>query len=415
VPYHVQITQKSYRQHDEVRLDLTKEQLETRFLIPYREGRSIVIGGKTIPPEDIERIRINYTDQTSEELLPIVRREEEEERRSSRVVMLGGPSDEWHVASRGRDVTDDFITGPAGTGAIPRSQATVPSTQSPRAVFKKRKEETKTSPPVIPLEITESLRHFREDHPESDKVAFIMMKFKDTSAHRRILKTIRNTLSTYQLEGVRSDDHQYHDDLFQNVETYIHGCKFGVAVFDSIGEKKFSPNVSLEVGYTMALGKDVCLLKDKSLATLPADLLGKLYKIFDPQNPEKTIRKGLSKWLRDKGLDFAKKSTRLFRWRTETTLPITLSQIRKSDSYSQRIPSGPADPDQIGVDVLFPRSMMRKYGGDRLRFYHIKYKFEAGKHLIFFNFKKLAKQLIELGAKNKDKFRFEIRYPEFKG
>jgi hypothetical protein len=61
----------------------------------------MVIGGKTIPPEDIERIRINYTDETSEELLPRVRRDEEEKSRSNSFIVIGGPSDEWYVADRG--------------------------------------------------------------------------------------------------------------------------------------------------------------------------------------------------------------------------------------------------------------------------------------------------------------------------
>ena len=110
MPYHVRITQKSQLEHDEVKLDLDEEQLETRFLTPYRDGHPIVIGGKTIPPEDIERIRINYTDETSEKLLPIVRREQER----SGIVLVGGPSDEWYVADKGKDVTDEIITGPPG-------------------------------------------------------------------------------------------------------------------------------------------------------------------------------------------------------------------------------------------------------------------------------------------------------------
>ncbi len=130
LPYHVRITPRSDRSHDEVRLDLTREQLEERFLIPYREGRSIVIGGRTIPPDDIERIRITLTDQPSEELLPIVRAERE----SSGVVALG-ISDEWEVAYRGRDVTDELIAGPPGTGTTSRQRATGPQVQGPRVVF----------------------------------------------------------------------------------------------------------------------------------------------------------------------------------------------------------------------------------------------------------------------------------------
>lgn len=153
-----------------------------------------------------------------------------------------------------------------------------------------------------PIEIRESLQAFKTDHPDPTKVGFIMMKFKETPAHDKILKTIKDTLTNCGLVGIRSDDHEYHDDLLHNVETYMHGCGFGIAVFDRIEEEEFSPNVSLEVGYMMALGKDICLLKDKNLQTLHADLLGKLYKPFDPQNTERTIPNQLLKWLSDKGL-----------------------------------------------------------------------------------------------------------------
>ena len=80
------------------------------------------------------------------------------------------------------------------------------------------------------------------------------------------------------------------------------GCGFGVAVFERIEAEQFNPNVSLEVGYMRALSKEVCLLKDKTLTTLQTDLLGKLYRQFDPQDPERTIPNELSRWLSDKGI-----------------------------------------------------------------------------------------------------------------
>lgn len=63
-----------------------------------------------------------------------------------------------------------------------------------------------------------------------------------------------------------------------------------------------NPNVSLEVGYMQGLRKPVCLLKDKTQKTLNTDLVGRLYKEFDPQDPKATIRPVLSKWLQDKNL-----------------------------------------------------------------------------------------------------------------
>ncbi len=104
-----------------------------------------------------------------------------------------------------------------------------------------------------PIEIQESLTRFKEDYPDTNKVAFIMMKFSKTKAHDEIVDAIRSVLKSHGIVGVRADDKQYHDDLFYNIMTYMHGCGFGIAVFERIEAEEFNPNVSLEVGYMLAL------------------------------------------------------------------------------------------------------------------------------------------------------------------
>jgi len=113
-------------------------------------------------------------------------------------------------------------------------------------------------------------------------------------------KAIRSCLTKYGINGLRADDKHYHDDLFPNVLTYLWGSIIGIAVFERLETEDFNPNVSLEVGYMRALGKHICLLKDKTLPTLQTDLIGKLYTPFDPQDPEGSIPESLEKWLRDK-------------------------------------------------------------------------------------------------------------------
>jgi len=153
-----------------------------------------------------------------------------------------------------------------------------------------------------PIEIQESLARFKRDYPDPTKVAFIMMQFGETKAHDEIVKAIRSVLDSQGISGVKANDKEYHDDLFYNVMTYLYGCGFGIAVFERIETEKFNPNVSFEVGYMFALKKHVCLLKDKTLETLHTDLVGKLYKVFDPQDPSKTIPGKISQWLSDKGV-----------------------------------------------------------------------------------------------------------------
>jgi hypothetical protein len=153
-----------------------------------------------------------------------------------------------------------------------------------------------------PSLIWESLPRFREDYPDPWAVAFIVMPFRDTKEHKQIAKAIKEGLAAHGITGVRADDKEYHDYLFPNIATYMYGCGFGVAVYERIEQENFNPNVSLEVGYMYALGKKLCLLKDRTLPALHTDLTGMLYREFDPYDPDGTIPAQLSRWLNDRGL-----------------------------------------------------------------------------------------------------------------
>src|SRR5665811_394290 len=88
--YHVRITTKSNRWSDEIKLDLSKEQLTERFLSPYESGDIITVNGKQIKPDDITRFKISKTSENSARLLPQIIAEK---RANSRVI--SGNSDQW--------------------------------------------------------------------------------------------------------------------------------------------------------------------------------------------------------------------------------------------------------------------------------------------------------------------------------
>ena len=104
--YHVRIVLKSDPSNTIVKLDLSKEDLESRILIPYRKGSPLAIRGQIVSLDDIKRIFINSTEQSAEFFRPIVVAEKGSSTRPSSV--------EFFIAARGEDVTDDFITGPPG-------------------------------------------------------------------------------------------------------------------------------------------------------------------------------------------------------------------------------------------------------------------------------------------------------------
>ena len=153
-----------------------------------------------------------------------------------------------------------------------------------------------------PAAILESLKRFHAESPDASSICFVMMRFGKTLAHTRLEKTIKTSLKKHGLVGVLARDKEFHDDLYPNIQTYLHGCGFGIAVFERLESEEFNPNVALEVGYMFGLRKHVLLLKDRTLRALQTDLVGKLYREFDPQNPEETIPAQIDGWLSDKDL-----------------------------------------------------------------------------------------------------------------
>lgn len=153
-----------------------------------------------------------------------------------------------------------------------------------------------------PVEITNSMKSFMQDHPRYTANCFLMMRFAQTELHDRIVDALRATLEPYNVSLLRSDDKEYHEELYFNILTYAYGCAFGLAVFERIEQEEFNPNVSLEVGLMFGLRKKVCLLKDKTLKSLHTDLVGKLYKPFDPIQPAADIQQHVKTWLLDKGI-----------------------------------------------------------------------------------------------------------------
>jgi hypothetical protein len=154
----------------------------------------------------------------------------------------------------------------------------------------------------VPTEIVESLKRFRLDYPGGSRSAFVMMRFGKTKAHAEIIQGLRDALASHGIKALRADDKDYHDDLFWNILTYIYGCDFGIAVFERIEQEEFNPNIALEVGYMMGLKKPVLLLKDKTLKSLTTDLIGRLYKVFDPQSISASLPPEVDRWLKDRDL-----------------------------------------------------------------------------------------------------------------
>lgn len=155
---------------------------------------------------------------------------------------------------------------------------------------------------LCPPEIRESLKEFQKDHPDPRKAIFVMMPFDKSERYEQIIRSIQTILAEYGVSALRADSKPYHNIVLYNILTYIWGSGSGVAVFERLKNDIFNANVSFELGYMMALGIRVCLLKDNTLVNLHSDLGGLIYEEFDPDCIDKTIPPALSKWASDRGI-----------------------------------------------------------------------------------------------------------------
>jgi predicted nucleotide-binding protein len=130
MPYHIVIKAKSAPWDEEPKVDLTRSQLEARYLRPYQEGRPIVTGGKTIGVGDLEYMRIYSTNRCHKSLLALVRKERETE-----TIRIAVSDVEYMLMKKAKDVTDHFITQPPGKLERSRDQAHKPAVPDSRAVF----------------------------------------------------------------------------------------------------------------------------------------------------------------------------------------------------------------------------------------------------------------------------------------
>ncbi|MBR5781843.1 MAG: nucleotidyltransferase domain-containing protein [Bacteroidales bacterium] len=130
---------------------------------------------------------------------------------------------------------------------------------------------------------------------------FVIMPFRDEL--KQVYEIIKNKFTEKGLTAIRADEKEFKNDLWENVKVYLDCCNVAVAVFNKIDQDqdspKYNPNVALEVGYILAKGGKICLLKDKKLPKLPTDLISKMYKEYDSDDVEGTLPESLELWIRD--------------------------------------------------------------------------------------------------------------------
>ena len=136
--------------------------------------------------------------------------------------------------------------------------------------------------------------------------AFLMTSF--SKEHDRIIENVKAVFGKYGIDVriARSAGGEFDNRLFQNIEVYMHGCKFGIGLYTDDSHLKRSekirinPNLSLEVGYMLALKKQICILKERKLPKMNVDLIDRLYCEFDAEDQD-SLDRVVKEWLINKG------------------------------------------------------------------------------------------------------------------
>jgi hypothetical protein len=156
---------------------------------------------------------------------------------------------------------------------------------------------TQHSPP----EITLSLERLRRKHPDPARLGFLMAPPTQDRMSEAIVRTIIKTAARHEI-SILSPEGQFHADLWTNVRTLLHGCSFGIAIYEYAGGEEPRVNAGIEIGYLLALNKPVLLLQGRNVAEQPEDLMARFCVDFDEHDPAQTIPEQFERWLMNNGV-----------------------------------------------------------------------------------------------------------------
>ena len=244
------------------------------------------------------------------------------EAETRRLMALHAPelTPQWEDARRPASEMDDMLDSHTGDVAVPPVIAQMRQRVPVLRALVRRIPMTPT-----PTEIPDHLRRYSDALTEFwgdyafDRSVFIMMKFPDRdsgmpTAHADLLDamyaTVESELSYYGLSARRADHRSFQPELWDNLNVYMLGCRYGVALLEDRVENLLNPNIALEYGFMRALGRRVLLLRERGFKHTRADFIGTLAKPFTITDTneldEASVRKAIEAWAVDLGLPLKK-------------------------------------------------------------------------------------------------------------
>lgn len=156
-------------------------------------------------------------------------------------------------------------------------------------------------PSFAPPELIGPLTAFLCDFPFDNNI-FAMTRYPDKGQDatpdpvRAGIEAAREVCSVKGLSLHLASDRMIVDDLWANVLCHMWACRYGVAIFEDRAKQGINYNLTIEVGGMLISGRRTALLKDNSIASMPTDLVGKIYKAINLDDPT-TVTKAVKKWI----------------------------------------------------------------------------------------------------------------------
>ncbi|MGC2110215.1 MAG: hypothetical protein WA655_11910 [Candidatus Korobacteraceae bacterium] len=142
----------------------------------------------------------------------------------------------------------------------------------------------------------------RDEHEaRADRNIFVIMRYGLGDVYKNLERLIRETVQSYGFEAVLAKDKLFWSDKWRNIEFFMQHARYGIVVLEQMQEPQLNPNVTVEMGYMLGLGKPCLLLRERSFHALPGDLLNQLYEPFDSGQLRKTVTQSIETWLRKLG------------------------------------------------------------------------------------------------------------------
>ena len=164
-----------------------------------------------------------------------------------------------------------------------------------------------TTHPIVPAslappELLNPIRAFLHDYP-FDRNIFAMTRFPESDESvpdpvAVVLPVAREVCAQHGFTLHLASDRAIVDDLWGNVLAHMWASRYGLAIVEDRLGRGMNYNLTIEIGGMLTTGRRTALLKDASIARLPTDLVGKIYKDVDLENPS-TVREQVHRWLRD--------------------------------------------------------------------------------------------------------------------